>query len=369
MKAVRLRPYPGRGQEEGGEDSMKYLKKIRKSLLLLSVIVFAFGQNVLAADEEYTYTVRFYAGNQGQLTGNGISAPSNAKVSKSGTEITITGLKYGDTLYMNPQDAAKSSDSKYYVKGIRRSGRDNSEATESSFRVASDRDYVIAYGISGSLVSYKVNYLDEDGNELLRSDTYYGNPGERQYVSCRYVEGYQPQALNLVKTLSTDESKNVFDFQYTPVAEEEEEAPAGTAAETPAPAAPAAGGTAAAPAGGAAAAPAGGAAAPADGGAGEAAAPEDTVGGDAAVPVPDEQTPQALQDLDQIDDEAVPQANLDASGNHGGTRMGYLPVYIGIGAAAVAALAITVFYLKRRQKALAAVSKDTKIVELPDDEK
>lgn len=337
---------------------MKYFKKIRKSLLLLSSLVLVFGQSALAADEEYSYTVRLYAGNQGQLTGSGISAPSGAKVSKSGTEITITGLKYGDTVYMNPQDAAKSTDSKYYVKGIRRSGRDNSEATESSFRVASDRDYVIAYGISGNLVAYRVNYLDEDGNELLGSDTYYGNPGERQYVSSRYVEGYQPQALNMVKTLSTDESKNVFDFRYAPVAEEEEAA---------APAAPAAGG-AAAPAGGATAAPAAGAAAPAggDAAAGGAAAP--AVGGDAAVPVPDEQTPQALQDLDQIDDEAVPQSNLDASGNHGGTKMGYLPVYIGIGVAALAALAIAVFYLKKRQKAL-ALAKEREIVELPDDEK
>lgn len=343
---------------------MKYLKKVRKSLLLLSAMVLIFGQSALAADEEYSYTVRLYAGNQGQLTGNGISAPSNAKVSKSGTEITITGLKYGDTVYMNPQDAAKSGDSKYYVKGIRRSGRDNSEATESSFRVASDRDYVIAYGISGNLVAYTVNYLDGDGNELLGSDTYYGNPGERQYVSSRYIEGYQPQALNLVKTLSTDESKNVFDFRYTPIAEEEEEAaPAGG---TAAPAAPAA------PAGGATAAPAGGTAVPADDAAGGVAAPTDdgdAVGGDAAVPIPDEQTPQALQDLDKIEDEAVPQSNLDANGNSGGTKMSYLPVYIGIGAAAIAALAIAVIYLRKRQKTLALASGETKIVELPDDEK
>ncbi len=82
--------------------------------------------------------------------------------------------------------------------------------------------------------------------------------------------------------------------------------------------------------------------------------------------MPDEQTPQALQDLDQIEDEAVPEANLDANGNRGGTRMSYLPIYIGIGAAALAA---TVFYLKRRQKALAVTSDDTDIVELPDDEK
>ena len=337
---------------------MKYFKKIRKSLLFLSSLVFVFGQSALAADEEYSYTVRLYAGNQGQLTGSGISAPANAKVSKSGAEITITGLKYGDTVYMSPQDAAKSTDSKYYVKGIRRSGRDNSEATESSFRVASDRDYVIAYGISGNLVAYRVNYLDEDGNELLGSDTYYGNPGERQYVSSRYIDGYQPQALNMVKSLSTDESKNVFDFRYAPAGEEEEAAPAAGGAAAPA------GGEAAAPAGGNAAAPAGD-----DAAAGGAEDPADAVGGDAAVPVPDEQTPQALQDLDQIEDEAVPEANLDANGNRGGTRMSYLPIYIGIGAAAIAALAATVFYLKRRQKALAVTSDDTDIVELPDDEK
>lgn len=337
---------------------MKYFKKIRKSLLFLSSLVFVFGQSARAADEEYSYTVRLYAGNQGQLTGSGISAPANAKVSKSGAEITITGLKYGDTVYMSPQDAAKSTDSKYYVKGIRRSGRDNSEATESSFRVASDRDYVIAYGISGNLVAYRVNYLDEDGNELLGSDTYYGNPGERQYVSSRYIDGYQPQALNMVKTLSTDESKNVFDFRYAPAGEEEEAAPAAGGAAAPA------GGEAAAPAGGNAAAPAGD-----DAAAGGAEDPADAVGGDAAVPVPDEQTPQALQDLDQIEDEAVPEANLDANGNRGGTRMSYLPIYIGIGAAAIAALAATVFYLKRRQKALAVTSDDTDIVELPDDEK
>ncbi len=65
------------------------------------------------------------------------------------------------------------------------------------------------------MVAYTVNYLDADGNRLLASDTYYGVVGERQYVSARYVDGYQPQALNLVKTLSGNEAENVFDFQYS----------------------------------------------------------------------------------------------------------------------------------------------------------
>ena len=129
----------------------------------------------------------------------------------------------------------------------------------------------------------------------------------------------------------------MFDFRYAPAGEEEEAAPAAGGAAAPA------GGEAAAPAGGNAAAPAGD-----DAAAGGAEDPADAVGGDAAVPVPDEQTPQALQDLDQIEDEAVPEANLDANGNRGGTRMSYLPIYIGIGAAAIAALAATVFYLAQR---------------------
>ena len=70
----------------------------------------------------------------------------------------------------------------------------------------------VAYGIKGDMVAYTVNYQDAAGNALLESDTYYGNPGERQYVSSRYVDGYVPQALNLVKTLSVNEAENVFTF-------------------------------------------------------------------------------------------------------------------------------------------------------------
>lgn len=130
---------------------------------------------------------------------------------------TVTGLRYGDTVYIRPQEAAAATDARYHVKGVRRSGRDNSEAEAPAFRVACDRDYVVAYGISGDMAAYRVNYLDMEGNQIMASDTYYGNVGERQYVSSRYVEGYQPQALSLVKTLSANEAENVFDFRYAPV--------------------------------------------------------------------------------------------------------------------------------------------------------
>ncbi len=297
---------------------MRYFQKLCGSLLILSLFFAMSGRPVLAAEEEYTYTVRLYAGNQGTLTGDGISVPAGAEIRSGQDEIVIRGLKYGDTVYITPQAAASAADEKYYVRGVRRSGRDNSEATESSFRIASDRDYVIAYGIKGDMVAYTVNYLDADGNRLLASDTYYGVVGERQYVSARYVDGYQPQALNLVKTLSGNEAENVFDFQYS-------QAQAG-----------------------------GGAAA--DAGAGEAGDAGGAVGGD-LMGVPDEDVPLS-DNLRDLDDEDVPLAG--AGGEQAGVVMGYLPVYVGIGAVAVSALLLTAVYLKKRQRAAAVPPSDDK---------
>ena len=47
-------------------------------------------------------------------------------------------------------------DSKYYVKGVRMGGRDNSTVDLAYFRVERDEDYVVAYGIRGNLVQYTV---------------------------------------------------------------------------------------------------------------------------------------------------------------------------------------------------------------------
>ena len=39
-------------------------------------------------------------------------------------------------------------------------------------------------------------------------------------VAYHYIEGYQPQAYNLTKTLSANEAENVFTFVYQPVPED-----------------------------------------------------------------------------------------------------------------------------------------------------
>ncbi len=352
---------------------MRWLKNKGICFLVLAFMVMLNGLTVSAAEEEYTYTVRLYAGNQGRLLGGGVDVSSeSAGVSFTDGYLVIEGLKYGDTVYIRPQAAAEVTDERYYVRGVRRSGRDNSEAEAPTFRVASDRDYVMAYGIRGNMAAYTVHYVDGDGRTLMESDTYYGNIGERQYVSSRYIDGYQPRVLNMVKTLSANTEENVFTFEYERIAGpsgggggtgEETPAPApgggtgagtGTAGEAAGGAGAADAGAGGAGAGGAAGAAGAGAGAAADagaGGAGAEAAAADAgadapVGGD--VNMPDEDVPlDGGENLRDLDDEDVPLADLRADQQW---RMGYLPAYAGIGLAALIILTGAAVYLKKKHK-------------------
>lgn len=372
---------------------MRFLKKLSAGVLLFALLLGAAGSSAAAAEEEYTYTVKLYAGNQGQLVSGGIEVvSSSASVAYGGDCTTVTGLKYGDTVYIRPQEAAASTDERYYVKGVRRSGRDNSEAEAPAFRVACDRDYVVAYGISGDLVAYRVNYLDMNGNQLMESDSYYGNIGERQYVSARYVEGYEPQALNLVKTLSANEVENVFEFRYAPVRSGTGNGGDGTGGTGNGGAGTGTGnggagtggtgtgtgtgnggtgtgGTGTGTGNGGTGTGTGadgtgnggtGAGAEADGAGTDGAdtgaqgenIPEGDVptGGDAGVTITDDQLPLAQQNVMELDDEEVPLAVLGTEQT--GMRMGYLFVYAGIGAAALLILGGAALYLNRRRKML-----------------
>lgn len=151
---------------------MRRLRKLFTSLLLLSVVVMLLSQTAFAV-EEYTYTVRVYAGDPkiGALTGGGVKA-TGGSISRSGDCIMVSGLKYGDMVYINAQDAVKAVDERYYVRGIAQAGREESEAAQGTFTVDGNRDFVAAYGIKGDMVAYTVQYVDTAGNALLDSDTY-----------------------------------------------------------------------------------------------------------------------------------------------------------------------------------------------------
>lgn len=198
---------------------MRKLKKFLTAMVSASVVL-SFSTVPAWAEENYDYTVTFYAGNQGVFSGTqGLQINSKGDISISSQEdrISISGLTRGDVVSFDINQGAVSlnEESKYYVQGLRMSGRDNDEQLEEpAFWVTGDEDYVVAYGIRGDMTSYTVNYVDESGNELAPSRTYYGNVGDRPVVAYLYMEGYNPEALTLTRTLSANQADNVFTFEY-----------------------------------------------------------------------------------------------------------------------------------------------------------
>lgn len=178
-------------------------------------------QPVQAAEDAYSYTLRLYAGAQGTIGPEvvRIVKGSSAQVSiENGEVCVVSGLRYDDQVIFDIQGGvALNEGSKYYRKGFRVSGEDNgsSRLATPSVTVKGDADFVVAYGIQGETVAYTVRYVDGQGNELYPSAMYYGNVGDKPVVAYQYIEGWQPQAYNLGKTLVADASQNVFDFIYT----------------------------------------------------------------------------------------------------------------------------------------------------------
>lgn len=321
---------------------MKKWKRLLVSLLTVSMTLGASTMSVMADDTTpYTYKVTLSAGNKGTINGQ--------------NKIERANIASDSTVTFNLNDI-QVTDDKYYVKGIRLSGRDNDETLAApSFTVDKDADYVVAYGIKGNMVAYTVNYQDASGKSLAESQTFYGNVGDKPVVAYRYVENYIPDALALTKTLSDNESENVFTFTYTPGATDRIVETTTTVTTTvPGTATPAgAAGTTGAAAGTGTGTTAGGTTAGGTTAGGTTTG--DTAGGttnadnsqdttDDTTTAPDEQTPKSLVDLD---DEDTPKGNIDAKDKTSKT-----PIAAGIGiiVVAVAALVGLIVFLKKRAK-------------------
>ena len=331
---------------------MKKWKRLLVSLLTVSMTLGASTMSVMADDTTpYTYKVTLSAGNKGTINGQ--------------NKIEKKDIASGSTVTFNLNDI-QVTDDKYYVKGIRLSGRDNDEALAApSFTVDKDTDYVVAYGIKGNMVAYTVNYQDASGKSLAESQTFYGNVGDKPVVAYRYVENYIPDALALTKTLSDNESENVFTFTYTPGATDRIVETTTTVTTTvPGTATPGTGtgnvGTAGGTTGGTTGGTAGttgGTTTGTTGGTTDGTTTgttdgtttdndsQDTTAKDKDTATSeDEQTPKSLVDLD---DEDTPKGNIDAKDKTSKT-----PIAAGIGiiVVAVAALAGLIVFLKKRAK-------------------
>ena len=197
--------------------------KKNKNVLALALVValsFASMGNAEAAeiskDNPYEYKITLYAGNRGEFDKNLVSVVSNNDyvITESDDKVEISNLSAGDVVSVYPQSGVDLTEDKYYVQGIRLSGRDNDELKQTVFVVEDDADYVIAYGIAGNQVEYTVNYVDKDGNVLAESETFYGNIGDKPVVAYKYLDGFVPEVLGFTKTLSEDASENVFTFVY-----------------------------------------------------------------------------------------------------------------------------------------------------------
>lgn len=183
--------------------------------------------SIRASAKEYSYELVFYAGNRGRFTGTaGVSVISSGGaevlLEGGGSAIRVRGLNRGDqVIFEADRNVELTEGDRYYVKGIRLSGRDNNTVSSPAITLTGqsqrDMDYVVAYGIRGEMAAYYVRYEDASGRELAPGRTYYGNVGDKPVVAFLYVEGYVPQAYNLTKTLSKNEAENVFTFVYNPV--------------------------------------------------------------------------------------------------------------------------------------------------------
>ena len=325
--------------------SMRSCGRLRKGLLIMALLLCMTVQTAFAAEggneKEYTYTVTLFAGNQGSFNGTGgVHVIGGSAQISGGDAIRITGLRAGDVVVLDATAGMvdlKNGD-KYYIKGVRESGRDNNTVADSAFTVTKDAEYVVAYGIQGDMVSYTVNYQDGGGNELAPSRTYYGAVGEKPVIAYQYIEGYRPDAYNLTKTLGKNEADNVFTFTYTQSSVQQpaaggEGTEGGTDTGTPA--------TTATPG------------TTAGGGAGTAGAGTATAAGTVETPTvenPDGGVPQATVDLD---DEDTPKANIDASDSDTVRNTSPVPIVLGIVVAVIAlgALIGTYVYFKKKHKA------------------
>lgn len=176
---------------------MKHGKRVLAALLVLLCMVTLLPP-VMALAANRQYTVRFFQGNKGTISG-GTVQPVAAGGSATYPEVT-------------PADG-------YYVKGFVEGGKDPLDGVQTPggmiYPVMSDLDYVAVYGVLGAEVPYTVQYLLYNTTTKLATDgTFYCDVGDRPVASYIYIEGYEPY-LRSTKTITGNPAEDVLVVYYT----------------------------------------------------------------------------------------------------------------------------------------------------------
>ena len=184
-------------------------KSLRSIALLTALIALMIGLFMMTGADRayaaYKYKVTVYSGSQGTINGKTVWSKEYDQGELVEIDLDEIGFK-------------EKKNSKYYVRGLKIAGHDNDETTgfrNLTFKADQDVEYMVAYGIKGALVKYIARYVDTNGKEIHKSNTYYGMAGDKPVVSFRYIDGWTPDHYNIAKTLSKDESKNILTFTYT----------------------------------------------------------------------------------------------------------------------------------------------------------
>lgn len=185
------------------------MKKFKVIAVLAIAFCFLFGTTAVYG---YGYGISVSGGN-GSIDGGDVSATSVTFVS-------------GDIATVNGNNVTPPPGDKYFATGLKLAGHDNEEvfdetanldvANSDSLIYQQDTELVVAYGLKSNMVKYTISYVDQNGADLLPSETHYGVIDQKPIVSYKHVAGYLPQAYNLKKTLTDNVADNVFTFTYSP---------------------------------------------------------------------------------------------------------------------------------------------------------
>ena len=202
------------------------MRKTGKLLITLLAVFCLVLPALPAKADNYTYTITISPGSQGAF--EGVSGP-----------IVYT-KSYGEKVKIDFDKLPEITlnDEKYYPRGLRISGRDDSDnkvIRSETITVEEDVSYIVVYGIENNRYKYTVRYEDENGKKLHEPEEFYGAENDKPVVSFRYIENYLPNAYNETKTITKDESENVFVFSYIYVGPPETVTPTVTPPSTPTP--------------------------------------------------------------------------------------------------------------------------------------